>query len=123
MNQCCVPISFGELYDKYSILQIKKEKIKDPTKLIYINREIDYLQPFIDKYVIPEELKNNIMYINKELWEIEDNIREKENLREFDNEFITLARAVYITNDKRSIIKNNINVFLDSEIKEIKSYV
>jgi len=123
MNQCCVPISFGELYDKYSILQIKKEKIKDPTKLIYINREIDYLQPFIDKYIIPEELKNNIMYINKELWEIEDNIREKENLREFDNEFITLARAVYITNDKRSIIKNNINVFLDSEIKEIKSYV
>ena len=123
MNQCCVPISFGELYDKYSILQIKKEKIKDHTKLIYINREIDYLQPFIDKYVIPEELKNNIMYINKELWEIEDNIREKENLREFDNEFITLARAVYITNDKRSIIKNNINVFLDSEIKEIKSYV
>ena len=123
MNQCCVPISFGELYDKYSILQIKKEKIKDHTKLIYINREIDYLQPFIDKYIIPEELKNNIMYINKELWEIEDNIREKENLREFDNEFITLARAVYITNDKRSIIKNNINVFLDSEIKEIKSYV
>ena len=123
MNQCCVPISFGELYDKYSILQIKKEKIKDHIKLIYINREIDYLQPFIDKYVIPEELKNNIMYINKELWEIEDNIREKENLREFDNEFITLARAVYITNDKRSIIKNNINVFLDSEIKEIKSYV
>jgi hypothetical protein len=123
MNQCCVPISFGELYDKYSILQIKKEKIKDHTKLIYINREIDYLQPFIDKYVIPEELKNNIMYINKELWEIEDNIREKENLREFDNEFITLARAVYITNDKRSIVKNNINVFLDSEIKEIKSYV
>ena len=123
MNQCCVPISFGELYDKYSILQIKKEKIKDHTKLIYINRELDYLQPFIDKYVIPEELKNNIMYINKELWEIEDNIREKENLREFDNEFITLARAVYITNDKRSIIKNNINVFLDSEIKEIKSYV
>lgn len=123
MNQCCVPISFGELYDKYSILQIKKEKIKDHTKLIYINREINYLQPFIDKYIIPEELKNNIMYINKELWEIEDNIREKENLREFDNEFITLARAVYITNDKRSIIKNNINVFLDSEIKEIKSYV
>ncbi len=123
MNQCCVPISFGELYDKYSILQIKKEKIKDPTKLIYINREIDYLQPFIDKYIIPEELKNNITYINKELWEIEDNIREKENLKEFDNEFITLARAVYITNDKRSIIKNNINVFLDSEIKEIKSYV
>jgi hypothetical protein len=123
MNQCCIPISFGELYDKYSILQIKKEKIKDPTKLIYINKEINYLQPFIDKYVIPEELKNNIMYINKELWEIEDNIREKENLKEFDNEFITLARAVYITNDKRSIIKNNINVFLDSDIKEIKSYV
>ena len=123
MNQCCIPISFGELYDKYSILQIKKEKIKDPTKLIYINKEINYIQPFIDKYIIPEELKNNIMYINKELWEIEDNIREKENLREFDNEFITLARAVYITNDKRSIIKNNINVFLDSDIKEIKSYV
>ena len=123
MNQCCIPISFGELYDKYSILQIKKEKIKDPTKLIYINKEINYLQPFIDKYIIPEELKNNIMYINKELWEIEDNIREKENLKEFDNEFITLARAVYITNDKRSIIKNNINVFLDSDIKEIKSYV
>lgn len=123
MNQCCVPISFGELYDKYSILQIKKEKIKDHTKLIYINKEIEYLQPFIDKYIVPEELKNDIVYINKELWEIEDNIREKENLKEFDNEFITLARAVYITNDKRSIIKNNINIFLNSDIKEIKSYV
>lgn len=123
MNFCNVKISIGELYDKYSILQIKKEKIKDDKKLIYINKEIEYLRPLTEKFKLDESTFENLKNTNQKLWEIEDNIRIKETKNEFDNEFIQLARLVYKTNDQRYIIKHLIDNMFNSEIKEIKSYV
>ena len=126
MSSCLVNISIGELYDKYSILEIKLEKIKDTEKRSMIQKEMDYLSQHIDKYnslflansSIQEELKKT----NEILWVTEDAIREKEQKQEFDAEFITLARRVYITNDKRSYLKKEINNLSNSDLFEIKSY-
>jgi len=123
MNSCLVPISLGELFDKYSILLIKKERVHNDEKIKCINTEIEYLQPFIDNFNLDLSLKEEIKQINETLWDIEDNIRIKEKKNEFDDEFILLARNVYINNDKRHVIKNKINIFFNSEIKDIKSYV
>jgi hypothetical protein len=123
MNNCFVPISLGELFDKYSILLIKKERVNNGDKIMCINKEIQFLQPYIDKFNLDSILKEEIKKINETLWDIEDNIRIKEKKNEFDDEFILLARSVYINNDQRHIIKNKINIFLNSEIKDIKSYV
>lgn len=123
MNICHIPISLGELYDKYSILLIKSKKITNEQKLIGINKEISFLKPFIDKFILNDELYEKIKLVNEKLWVIEDEIREKENKNEFDNDFIQLARLVYKTNDLRAKIKEEINKFLNSEINEIKSYV
>jgi hypothetical protein len=117
-----VSISIGELFDKYSILQIKLEKINNTNKLIYVKKEIEYLQPHINKFNLDKSLLECIKNINEKLWVIEDKIREKEIKKEFDDEFISLARQVYITNDERCNIKNKINLYCNSEIKEIKSY-
>ena len=125
-NLCYVPVSIGELFDKYTILEIKEEKIKDEQKLQHVKREKLYLKTFIDNY----DANSDVMYdlikelkdINQKLWDIEDKIREKENEKVFDAEFIDLARMVYITNDKRSDVKNKINLFFNSEIMDIKSY-
>lgn len=122
MNNCTIPISIGELYDKYSILQIKYERITDPEKLSYVSIELNYLQPYIDKYNLNMEHRLLIKSINEDLWDIEDKIREKEKKQEFDDEFISLARSVYKKNDQRSFIKNKINNVLNSVIKDIKSY-
>ena len=91
-------------------------------KLDMINKEIEYLKKIVDNYSIENELLDELMQINEKLWVIEDNIRVKEQRNEFDAEFISLARQVYITNDKRSETKNKINKILNSEIFEIKSY-
>ena len=122
MNICNVPISIGELYDKYTILQIKKEKINDIDKLSYITTELTYLQPFIDHLNLELQMVEQIKNVNKKLWEIEDNIRIKEEKQEFDDEFINLARLVYKTNDERYSIKTAINNKFNSKIQEIKSY-
>jgi hypothetical protein len=122
MNICYIPISIGELCDKFSILQIKSENVTDAEKLIEINKEISYLKPYIEKLDISFEDYNKIKEVNEKLWKIEDDIRKKEENKEFDNEFIELARSVYITNDERAKIKYEINIKLNSEIKEIKSY-
>lgn len=122
MNICNVPISIGELYDKYTILQIKKEKINDIDKLLYITTELTYLQPFIDHLNLELQMVEKIKNVNKKLWEIEDNIRIKEEKQEFDDEFIILARLVYKTNDERYAIKTTINNKFNSKIQEIKSY-
>ena len=122
MNICNVPISIGELYDKYTILQIKKEKIHSSDKLLFIINELKYLQPFIDKFNLELEMIEKIKNVNKKLWEIEDNIRIKEQKQEFDDEFISLARLVYKTNDERHNIKTIINAKFNSEIQEMKSY-
>ncbi len=119
-----VNVSVGELCDKFSILLIKREKITDTSKLFYVNKEIDCLTSLMEKYragaaLLFERLKT----INEALWDIEDKIRVKESRNEFDDEFISLARLVYKTNDQRYIVKHQIDNIFNSEIKEIKSYV
>jgi hypothetical protein len=118
------PISIGEYIDKLSILLIKKEKINDKNKLEHIEKEIDLL---ISKSKEFNHLEldfwiNKIKDINLVLWDIEDKIRLKEKNKQFDENFIDLARRVYFTNDKRFEIKNEINNFFKSEIFEEKSY-
>jgi hypothetical protein len=122
------PISIGELIDKISILEIKKEKINSADKLKYINEEYDLLIKIINKEISFKDKSgllgflHDIKIINQELWEIEDKIREKESKEEFDIEFIALARSVYQTNDERFRIKNEINKRCSSNIQEQKSY-
>jgi len=119
-----IPISIGELWDKYTILLIKKEKIKDYNKLIHINLEINKLDEFINKYSYKDNnLFINLININKKLWDIEDKLRIKEKNKQFDSEFIELARSVYYNNDKRAEIKKEINNNFNSIIHEIKDYI
>tara|TARA_Y200000002_G_scaffold368122_1_gene360837 strand:- start:126 stop:506 length:381 start_codon:yes stop_codon:yes gene_type:complete len=120
-----VSVSNGELLDKYSILLIKKEYLSDKKKLDHVDNEIKHIINNVDNiknnYNITD-LFNELIKVNKELWNIEDNIRLKEKKKEFDNEFIELARSVYFTNDKRAKIKNDINLLTESNIFEVKSY-
>lgn len=119
-----IPVSIGELWDKFSILLIKQEKIKDINKLKHVKKEIDYLINFMNKYnYINNDLFINLKEINDKLWVIEDKIRIKEFNKEFDNEFIDLARSVYFINDERAEIKKNININFNSLLHEVKNYV
>ena len=120
-----IPVSNGELIDKYTILLIKQEFIKDSNKLKKVEDEINVLKTFVKELIHQyniEELMNKLKNTNKELWNIEDNIRLKEKAQLFDKEFIELARSVYFTNDKRAEIKNIINEKTNSSIFEVKSY-
>ena len=121
-NICFVPVSIGELFDKYTILQIKQERIFNEYKLAMVSKEIAYLKPFIDKYELEPDLINELREINEKLWVVEDQIREKEMNHNFDEAFVNLARQVYITNDKRSETKNKINTKLKSGLTDVKSY-
>ena len=117
-------ISVGELVDKITILEIKLEKINNPKKLEDVKNELTIL----NKYFLEIEnieltkLKNKLKSTNLILWQIEDDIRLCEKNQVFDEDFINLARSVYITNDKRFELKNSINELFSSEIKEVKSY-
>jgi predicted nuclease with TOPRIM domain len=119
-------ISVGELLDKFSILKIKSNKIKDPEKILNINKEKKYLNQIIEselsQYNYLEERIKELVNVNSKLWDIEDLIREKERAKEFDEEFQELARSVYFTNDKRFSIKDKINRESGSEFQEQKSY-
>jgi hypothetical protein len=120
-----IEVSHGEIVDKLTILQIKKENITDPIKLDNIVKEYDYLLSVVENdlgilTLSPEYLE--LLSINKELWIIEDNIRDKERNKEFDDEFIKLARSVYYTNDVRAKIKKEINLKYSSGFVEEKSY-
>ena len=117
-----VPISIGELCDKYTILQIKSEKISDVNKLNKIENEIRYLKPLIYQCKVSEDKLNDLKKVNEKLWDIEDKIRIKESQSVYDSEFIELARAVYITNDHRFELKSIINDVYKSDICEVKSY-
>lgn len=120
-----IPVSNGELIDKYTILLIKQEFIKDKDKLKKVHDEINVLESFIEKILDQfniQYLMNELKDINTKLWNIEDNIRLKEKAQEFDEEFILCARSVYFTNDKRASIKNQINEQTNSTIFEVKSY-
>ena len=121
-NIISVPISIGELCDKYTILQIKAEKISDVNKLNKIENEIRYLKPLIYQCKVSEDKLNDLKMINEKLWDIEDKIRIKESHSVYDAEFIELARSVYITNDHRFELKSEINEVYKSDICEVKSY-
>ena len=119
------PISLGELVDKVSILIIKQKNITDENKLDHVKKELDFLQKVLINYVKQEEINTyleNLININSELWSIEDDIRECERKKLFDQTFIDLARSVYFTNDKRAKVKNDINKSFGSELVEVKSY-
>ena len=123
MNICYVPVSLGELYDKYSILLIKSERIVENNKKMEICKEISLLKQFVEKFNLSYELQEKIKNINEQLWVIEDAIRKKELKQEFDEEFIQLARQVYKINDQRCKVKIEINKTLNSQINDIKSYL
>ncbi len=114
-----IPISVGELIDKITILEIKSLLVNNE----YIERELNELYKLrstITQYILEYEVK--LKKINEKLWKIEDKIRQKEKNEEFDDEFIELARSVYINNDKRSEIKKQINERTNSEYREVKFY-
>ena len=119
------PISLGELVDKISILIIKQKNINDHQKLNHVNKELAFLKKTLLKYVKEEEIEkyiDELININSKLWNIEDDIRDCERNKKFDQKFIDLARSVYFTNDKRSEIKLEINNAFGSKIIEVKSY-
>lgn len=122
-----VEVAPGELIDKLSILRIKQEKIADAAKRANVEREMAKLSPQADALIAEaptvETLLGELTEINTALWEIEDDIRRCEARRDFGAEFIRLARAVYVTNDKRAAVKRRINELLDSELMEEKHYV
>ena len=121
-----VEISIGEFFDKVTILEIKRARISDPLKLININKELDGLNHLLTKLPFSrDKVKvevDELHQINEKLWVIEDDIRDKEARKQFDQGFIELARLVYITNDRRSAVKRDINVKLGSDFVEEKSY-
>ena len=122
-----VEVSNGELLDKLSILELKMSNISDQKKLVNIKKEHNELDPLakelFNKYGLDlETLYNNLCAINSQLWVIEDDIRECERNKNFGSDFVSLARAVYFTNDKRSDIKKSINLLTDSGFVEEKSY-
>ena len=122
-----VDVSNGELIDKLTILELKLSNISDVQKLTNIQKEHDELNPLVGQLFDShgEELKNlykQLAEINSELWTIEDDIRECERNKDFGSDFVSLARAVYFTNDKRSEIKKSINLVTGSGFVEEKSY-
>ena len=126
LNQILAEISAGELLDKITILEIKKEKITDSKKLKDINKELSSLiktsnEKIPDKKRI-EDLVSNLKKINLKLWNIEENKRKAEKEKKFDEAFIQLSRDVYKSNDERAKIKLKINEILGSNIKEVKSH-
>ena len=126
MNKILIEVSVGELLDKISILEIKKDKIKDPEKLEYIRDELSLLREEFknniksDKKV--DELYQSLKIINLRLWTIEDDKRKCEKEKDFTENFIKLSRDVHILNDDRAKIKLEINNYTGSKIKEIKEY-
>ena len=119
------PVSLGELVDKISILHIKSIKIKDNEKLRLVKEELSLLEQTLNDYIKSDEIKtflDSLIDINTKLWVIEDDIRDCERDKKFDQKFIDLARSVYFTNDKRSEIKLEINKAFGSKIIEVKSY-
>jgi len=117
-----IEVSVGEVLDKISILEIKRKKIKDSNKLKNINKEFLVLSESFPNFKEQEDY-NKLLEINTALWDIEDKLRIKESKQSFDEVFISLARDVYFTNDKRSNIKKRINLKMGSDLIEEKSYV
>ena len=126
MDKILAEISAGELIDKITILEIKKEKISNKEKLVEVSKELFSLNETLKKSINDESkilsFKNDLKNINLKLWDIEDGKRSAEKNNQFDEKFIQLARNVYKFNDERAKIKLAINNALGSNIKEVKSY-
>jgi len=120
------PVSYGELIDKMTILQIKLQEIKDEAKLANVRNELELLETTWANHAASKtDIKDEtgrLLAVNKRLWDIEDRIRVKEKAQEFDNDFIQLARSVYFENDERAAVKREINLKLGSTLVEEKSY-
>jgi hypothetical protein len=121
-----VPLSWGELFDKLTILEIKSERMTDAERVKNVRKELAALMKLVDRLENPprklKALRAALRGINAELWRIEDDIRAKEDQQAFDGEFVALARAVYRTNDERARIKREINLLLASALIEEKQY-
>ncbi|HCI46167.1 MAG TPA: hypothetical protein DFI00_02620 [Rhodospirillaceae bacterium] len=126
MTTLHVPVAIGEVVDKITILEIKEERIADPAKLKNIKLELSMLREVLAKEIGENadmaKLHAKLKGINEDLWQIEDDIRDKERAKSFDEEFIRLARAVYVTNDQRMLAKREINDLFGSTLVEEKSY-
>ena len=126
MNEILIPMSPGEILDKITILQIKAERISDPAKVANVQTELDMLNKVWNEAVDVDAeitaLTTELKSINEALWEIEDDIRDEERGKRFGERFIELARAVYVTNDERANAKKKVNLHLNSNIVEEKSY-
>lgn len=121
-----VPVSVGELIDKLSILHVKKIKVFNEEKLLFINKEFELLYNMSSGYFTDDEvlkLYRQLVDINTKLWEVEDELRILESSKNFDSSFIELARKVYYTNDERFSLKNKINEITNSEVREQKDYI
>lgn len=125
-NSPIIPVSWGELIDKITILEIKSERLTDTKSLLNVRKELDLLSRIFSEAALATtgigDLKTHLRKINEALWVIEDSIREKEKEKHFDREFIELARSVYINNDERARIKREINKCLGSDLIEEKGY-
>jgi hypothetical protein len=121
-----IPVSWGELFDKVTILQIKSERMQDEDKLANVRRELAELEKVLQTAgtLAPDVVSamDELRIANSKLWDIEDDIRDCEREQRFDEEFVRLARAVYYTNDERAALKKRINLLMGSELVEEKSY-
>lgn len=126
MTEILTPISPGELLDKLTILQIKLDRIEDAGKRANVQVEHDALDAVVRSHIQQTDevaaLVAALRDVNEALWDIEDDIRDCERAKDFGNEFIRLARAVYVTNDRRATLKKDINTALGSALVEEKSY-
>jgi hypothetical protein len=121
-----IPVSVGELIDKLSILRVKQSKITNVEKLEYVNNEFEILYNLSSNFLMIEEINslyNSLFNVNNKLWEIEDKIRILEFEKNFQEEFIEIARSVYHNNDERFRLKNEINKITNSHIREVKDYI
>tara|TARA_B110000503_G_C6878334_1_gene301603 strand:- start:109 stop:510 length:402 start_codon:yes stop_codon:yes gene_type:complete len=120
-----IPVSVGEVVDKITILRIKQRMISDQVALGHVTRELDLLLRAVrayDGFSIGIDLESRLHEVNQQLWTVEDDLREKERLSQFDDQFIRLARSVYILNDERAALKRQINQLAGSALVEVKSY-
>jgi hypothetical protein len=126
MSLIQVPVSYGELIDKITILEIKARRISDPAKLANVRNELDLLNATWANDVASQtdirDERARLLAVNEALWDIEDRIRLKEKAQAFDAEFVELARSVYFRNDERAAVKREINLKLGSQLVEEKSY-
>jgi hypothetical protein len=119
------PIAFGELVDKISILEIKRDRISDPAKNANVRRELEVLNAVLANFALTRgfaELKAQLRRINETLWDLEDEVRKYEREKDFGPLFIDAARGIYKTNDRRAAVKRQLNEFAGSSLLEEKSY-